>query len=232
MPHLVKPIYNASLNDCYQLLSHAHDYLARHGAAVIREVQQSTDFAAWGSTMKRLRVDLKDDDRPTLVEVSGHNMIEIINQCATMERLLDALNWARQPEAGLCHSMVERCHPTTSSARFKSKMDNDLVLVGKDGTVARFEVSDVTGQQDSNKKEERDLVSLGVLHPGKGKSDERFVTSWPAARLFLVVSQEFSHLLLKPGRRWYRRHHSYQSVFCTQNTNILEITPEKTCGLP
>jgi hypothetical protein len=235
MPYLVKPITDERVDTCYQVLKEAHDYLARHGAAGIGEVQRNTEPMAWGSSMKRLRVSLPEHDRPALVDVSEHNMIEIINQCATMERLLDALAWACQPGSGLSESMVARCHPTTSSTPSNAEQetpDNDLVLVGQDGSIARFEVSDVTGRQDSNRKEERDLISLGVLHRGRGMGDERFVASWPAARLFLVVSQEFSHVLLKPGKRWYRRCFVYHSVFCNGHTNILEMLPTKEHGLP
>ncbi len=91
-----------------------------------------------------------------------------MNQCATMERLLDALQWAQSAGSGLAESLVERCHPTMSSS-YADEEDHDLVLVGPDGTKAKFEVSDVSGTKDGNKKEKKDLISLGVLREVKGE---------------------------------------------------------------
>lgn len=95
--------------------------------------------------------------------LTDHNLAEVVNQCANIERLLDALQWA-EDEPSMQGYAVERCHPTTGSARGDA-IDNDLVLVSTvdDGTPARFEVSDVIGRRsDSNHKERRDLASLGV----------------------------------------------------------------------
>lgn len=49
-----------------------------------------------------IRVELSREGRPALIPpaVTSHSLIEVINQSATMERLLDALTWARTPDAG------------------------------------------------------------------------------------------------------------------------------------
>ncbi len=238
MPHLVKPLFHTSLSECYRSIQEAHDFLVQRGASAIAQVQKEKemDSASWGSAMKRLAVSLPSHERPALIDttIQKHSLVEVIHQCATIERLLDALEWAQQPDSGLNDFLVERCHPTTSSAKSETKAiedeehDNDLVLVRTNQEWARFEVSDVTGEHDGNRKEEKDLISLGILRPGKGKgkNEERFVGRWPSARLFLVVSSEFSPYLFRTNR-WLRRYHSYQSVFRTPGTDILEIVPRR-----
>jgi hypothetical protein len=143
------------------------------------------DVVGWGVAVKRIRVDLPAEGRPKLIAstISSHSLIEAMNQCATMERLLDALAWAQTGESGLSNAQVQVCHPTTSSAKGSGVMDNDLVLVGSDGAMARFEVSDVASEEDGNQKERRDLMSLGVLQEGRGEA--QFVGTWPPGRRFL-----------------------------------------------
>lgn len=173
--------------------------------------------------MKRVRVELPPDDRPRLVceaDVS-HSLAEVMNQCATMERLLDALAWAQTDASGLSTFNVAVCHPTTSSAG-DDTTDNDLILTALDGRCARFEVSDVASSSDGNRKEERDLRSLGVL--GDGSGAKRFDLAWPADRVFLVVSTEFAAKL--KSRRW--PHLTYNEVFRGTGTVVAEATQRTT----
>jgi hypothetical protein len=138
-------------------------------------------------------------------------LVEVINQCATLERLLDALAWATS--AGF--TKVRCCHPTTSSNKAGQEHDNDLIVSTDDGAVtARFEVSDVVGEKDGNRKERKDLVSLGVLLERKGS--DCLNKCWRPTeneRIFLVVSKEFAAGLLKRKPLWIKdKHCSYRAV--------------------
>lgn len=162
MPHLVASLVGPiTLAACADQIRAAHDYLARQGAQAIDRAWVSRDVTGWGAAVKRIRVELPLDGRPELIapDITSHSLIEVINQCATMERLLDALAWAQTPEGGLADTQVKICHPATSSAKGDGAMDNDLVLEGPGGVVARFEVSDVASEEDGNQKERRDLVN-------------------------------------------------------------------------
>lgn len=212
-----------SLARCHDLLHDAHDYLARRGAGAARQAALLDDATAWGSRFKRVRVELPRDGRPLLMRTADghHSLAEVVNQCATMERLLDALAWARTDASGLNALHVARCHPTTGSAASDAETpDNDLILAAPDGRAARFEVSDVASMSDGNRKEERDLRSLGVLREGKGA--ERFDLRWPDARVFLVVSSEFAGRLR--GRHW--PHLAYREVFAGAGTVVVEALPK------
>ncbi len=113
------------------------------------------------------------------------------------------------------------CHPTTSSAG-DDTTDNDLILTALDRRRARFEVSDVASSNDGNHKEERDLRSLGVL--GEGHGAKRFDLTWPADRVFLVVSTEFAAKL--KSRRW--PHFAYSEVFRGTGTVVVEAMQRTT----
>lgn len=162
----------------------------------------------WGSDAKREHVVLPVADRPQLVskDVAEHSFVEVMNQCATLERLLDTLAWI-DTVAELHKVMVVVCNPTTSSASRKKGEprpvdDHDLVLEDHAGTHWKAEVSDVASEKekDGNGKEKKDLVSLGVL-PEDGGSD---VLGWPSGRCHLVVSEEFTRRLREPTRRGLR----------------------------
>ena len=139
MPHLVASLVGPiSLAACADQIRAAHDYLARQGAQAIDRAWVTRDVTGWGAAVKRIRVELPLDGRPDRIAftIRSHSLIEVINQCATMERLLDALAWAQTPEAGLADAQVMVCHPTTSSAKGEGVTDNDLVLEGRGGVVA------------------------------------------------------------------------------------------------
>ncbi len=216
MPHLVQSIEDVTLDECYRQLKAAHDYLAACGAQTLAQASQVHDGMSWGSTVKRLRVTLTAHHRPPLVAggLSAHNLIEVINQCATMERLLDAIVWA-QEEFPLYR--VERCHPTTSSSKADA-YDHDLVLLAEDEQRAIFEVSDVVNATDSNRKATKDLESLGVIGPRCEAGHD----PWHNARLFLVVSAELAQRLNRRSLRavW---HYDYVKVRDSGPTRIIEV---------
>jgi len=229
MPHLVASLVGPiTLAACADQIRAAHDYLARQGAQAIDRAWVSRDVTGWGAAVKRIRVELPLDGRPELIapDITSHSLIEVINQCATMERLLDALAWAQTPEGGLADTQVKICHPTTSSAKGDGAMDNDLVLEGPGGVVARFEVSDVASEEDGNQKERRDLVSLGVLQAGRGV--DQFVGAWSSERRFLVVSPEFARRLARFTRAWLKGsspHCCYQQHATAGGTCLIEVLP-------
>ena len=230
MGHLVKSFVadgngRMKLEECRSLLQEAHDFLVLKGKAAVEQASAAGGVRYWGSEAKRVRVRLPEGERPKLVspKTEEHNLVEVMNQCATMERLLDVLEWAQGAYSGLGEFEVERCHPTTGSSPSDDD-DHDLVLVGPDGTRAKFEASDVSGAVDGNNKERKDLISLGVLREGKGT--EMFPDRWEEGRLFLVVSEEFAERLRKPGRAWLKGvlpHCRYNEPVAWGTTRIFEV---------
>jgi hypothetical protein len=229
MPHLVAPLHGPiSIVACAAQIQAAHDYLAAQGAAALAQAAQPRDLASWGAAVKRVRVDLPAAGRPALIApgMADHSLIEVITQCATLERLLDALAWAPTPAAALGDAVVARCHPTTSHAKHAGAFDNDLILVVADAVVARFEVSDVASATDGNQKERRDLISLGVLPAGRGVAQPG--APWTGARRFLVVAPEFARRLMRPTRAWLRGsppHCSYQLYDTGGAACVIEVLP-------
>jgi hypothetical protein len=202
-------------------LKAAREFLAECGAAAIERAVGVDPSGAWGSMVKRVSAQLPAE-RPRLVcaDVATHSLIELINQCATLDRLIDAIEWSVSalPEFG----RVCICHPTTSSSKQSDGADNDLILMDARGRRCRFEVSDVASEKDGNRKEERDLMSLGVLLPGRG--EERLKVQWPVDRLFLVVSTEFARGVMKRKPLWIRMNHVlYQKHDAGAETQVLEV---------
>lgn len=143
-----------------------------------------------------------------------------MNQCATLERLIDALTWAEAWHE-LAGAHVVRCNPTTSSAPLeqgrKTEADHDLVLVDREGARWSFEVSDVASERDGNGKEKKDLVSLGIpMAEGEG---------WPPGRSFLVVSTEFAERLRKPSRHGLGRGVFHYVEHTHGTTTLFEVCP-------
>ncbi len=227
MAHLVSPIYDVTVQTCFDLSNDAHTYLAKCGADAIQETSTITEVALWGTSVKRKPVNLRPVDIPDLIGegISEHSLTEVINQCATMERLLDALQWAMEELPEFKH--VVCCHPTTSSVKRPENQgmpDNDLVLENSAGELARFEVSDVASDKDGNRKEFKDLISLGVLSNRSG--EERYIVDWPRELLYLVVSSEFSQGLLKRrqgGHPKEHAHYHYAKAGELGSTCILEV---------
>jgi hypothetical protein len=82
-----------------------------------------------------------DSDMPSDIgsDLISHHLVEIINQTATVERLLDVLDWVQTNESGLAEfERVMVCHPSTSGLRGKAECENDLVLCAETGAIARF----------------------------------------------------------------------------------------------
>jgi len=219
MSHLVEPIKEVTLQKCYERVQDAHDFLVEHGKKAVAGLNQKSD-KDWGVACKRVHVDLSAGDPPESIGkgLTEHSLVEIINQCATIERLLDALKWTQTPKSGLSKYMVKCCHPTTSSA----DNENDLMLESENGKLACFEVSDVASEKDGNNKEKKSLVALGVLNGDK--SGEKINQDWPnARRLFLVVSEEFGENLPERKRAWLKgdEPHCHYKKFETEGTTVI-----------
>jgi hypothetical protein len=132
----------------------------------------------WGGAVKRVLVRFPIGPRPIFIgDVEHHSLAEVITQCATIERLIDAMAWALETVGDPDAANVLSCNPTASGG----ENENDLVIHA-DGEVLRFEISDiVSGSGDGNGKERKDLRSLAFLADKPP----------PAGRAFLVVSSEF-----------------------------------------
>jgi hypothetical protein len=212
----------------------AHAYLAKHGARALKRAAELGPSARWGQSVKRLRVELPSDSRPELTGAapSEHSITEVYNQCANVERLIDAVKWCLSPASKFSDGLGLACHPTTSSNKFKPAdyEDHDLVVQGVDGQLGYFEVSDVASNKDGNFKEGKDLVRLGLLRPVAGQRGtfEHGGIEWPRARLFLVVSEEFAEYLCRTERSWRKGpepHIRYEDRSQGGSTRILEILP-------
>lgn len=125
---------------------------AAHDAIVARAIRSTHDVEgpSWGIRAKRTPIDLTGTD--PMVTSERHPISELMNICATVERLLDALGWAIQN--GWATSVLE-CNPSTSGVAGPP----DLRTVGIEGE-AWFEVSDVVAARDGNRKLQLDLVRL------------------------------------------------------------------------
>jgi hypothetical protein len=232
MAHLVNPIHRPvdmpiPIMDVLEQVITAHRYLVELGAQALRSAQISGASESWGTQMKRVRILFPAGSRPALISDTHaeHALIEVINQCATLERLIDALQWAQQY---LPTYQVVRCHPTTSSQKTTATdiPDHDIVLINREGKLALFEVSDVASTKDGNDKEIKDLASLGV-HPGKridNLADQNPFTN----RLFMVVSVEFGERFRRRMKAYYpesQPHFRYQEHDMPGDTCIFEVLP-------
>jgi hypothetical protein len=141
-------------------LRKAHQFLV---AAACATVPRLMDLPAvsWGAAAKREHVALPKLGRPPLVSpaIERHSFIEVMNQSATLERLIDTIVWA-ETQNDLEGAMAVRCNPTTSSAPRKKNApreddDHDLVLQVRGGDCCRFQISDVASDKDGNRKEKK-----------------------------------------------------------------------------
>jgi hypothetical protein len=147
MAHLIEPTRETTALSEYQIeLAIVHDLIV---GAARRRSPSDEPLNTWGASAKRHTVTLAGLHPWTGVD--RRPLSELLNQMATVERLLDALNWAAQHEA----REVLECHPTTSSG------GHDLVVSVPDGPRLVVEVSDVAGHSgNENAKMTKDLDAL------------------------------------------------------------------------
>ena len=233
MPHLVdSQIEDFDLQTYLGELRQAHAFLAKQGQETSARIAATLIDDSWGQRVKREPVRLPDLDRPGLMlnAPKKHSITEIYNQCANLERLMDAITWLLAPSSGFHIRRGLVCHPTTSSGSGKSSSDdNDLVVELDSGEVARFEVTDIASTSDGNFKEGKSLVRLGVLKDVKRGQFNVDGIEWPKdRRLFLVVSDEFATHLRNSPRWWLKGdqpHCHYEEVKKTGTTRVFEVKP-------
>ncbi len=198
MAHLIEPMRGIRAGECLLELRECHKFMVEHTDACIGSLRDC-DPGCWGVALKRLMVSFPTA-RPRLwgSDMEEHRFSEIINQCAGLERLIHAVEWALD-ELGDC--VVEVCHPTTSSGADEC----DLTLCTGSNERLGFEVSDtVSTTRDNN---------------GKVQGDIQRLTDATLSRRFLVVSSDSSRLadrIFKKQKISYR-HHTYES------THIFEL---------
>lgn len=224
---IVRPIIEEMpLAECATVLSEAQKFLAQAAIVGLRRSSES-EISSWGSFMKRLYIAIPIEQRPYLIpgKIQSHNLIEVVNQCATIERLVDAMHWFSEDGSGFEDCTVVSCNPTTSSAKKSENglRDHDLILKDSNGDLYYFEVSDVVGHKDGNKKEIKDLISLGAL-AGTVNSPKPAV-EWPRGRLFLICSSTFSARICDPRRTvGVLSNIGYSSHAASKSTSIVEVT--------
>lgn len=189
MPHLFTPLSEATpLSDWLRQLTAVHDAVARVAAAR-QDVVDAVDH--WGCVVKRRPVDLSglatDDSVSAFIGVTSHPFGELVNQLATVERLLDALRWAETNGA----ERVVECNPSTSHSP-AGICSHDLV-VARPGTTMVFEVSDVAGiTGNANRKMEKDLRTLERCSCGAGSFVRRLLAVSPQSGRWLEARPELA----------------------------------------
>lgn len=219
MPHLIGSIRKTDVTDCYGRLRLAHEFLVTSAQSAAVELAAIEDAQNWGTKAKRVLVHLALE-RPEVLgkDVTTHNLVEVINQTATIERLLDVLLWTQTPESGLRQfRRVLVCHPCTSSASSSASWENDLVLADSDGQEARFEISDVVSKEDGNQKHRKDLIRLHVI------DNNSALCAPPSARCFVAVSEEFAAYVRSCQPSWKSIGCTYAEIKKNGTTRIFEI---------
>jgi hypothetical protein len=194
MTHIVNPFNNARFDDALKLLRAAHRFLVSRAKDAI--TASNFDESRWGTSMKRSPVPLNLGDVPLLIGKPEEKLSEVINIVATVERLIDAIDWfARQPQYE-GYSILE-CHPSTSD----ETDGNDLVIMDRNSKVAvRCEVCDVASSKaGSNNKETKDIQNLGC---------DRFVPQDGVLR-YICTAPEFANALAGQGRKWGSKPYRY-----------------------
>lgn len=147
MPHLIElPNVPADLIAVLEGLEGAHEAIV---AAARAWPSAELPGESWGVSAKRSLVELAN--LHPWIGVQSQPFSELVNQLATVERLIDVLRWAESAE----FNTVLACHPTTSSG------DHDLVARRGDGSLGVFEVSDVAG--DTGNANQKMTSDLGLL---------------------------------------------------------------------
>ncbi len=225
MPHLIDSIYDYKILDGQAAILKAHRFIVESAKASLGDLRRFPT-ESWGQEVKRDKVLLPREGRPSLVKNAAeeHSFAEIVNQCANVERLLDALDWAQTHLREF--KTIKVCHPTTGSSKRVQEehsstiADNDLILVDDEGCEARFEISDVASDRDGNRKERKDLRSLGVFTDLKGL---HYGKDWHPARLFLVCSAELSDSLMRRTRHGLQPGHLEYVRMMQGTTAIIEV---------
>ena len=150
----------------------------------------------------------------SLVGKVSERFAEVVNIAATMERLLDTLQWFQEnPQYGAL--VVGECHPSTSD----DADGNDIVLRSLEGAVrVRCEVCDVVSScPGQNGKEKSDLKNLGCEAAVPEDGVDRYIATSP----------EFAEALASSARKWKDKPYRYEVILTAgdESTHLLQIRP-------
>jgi len=187
------------LSNAHQMLEQAHDYLV--SCVKANSPASPVNSRSWAIDEKRLDVQIAPSiggkTKPSIIGKSSEKFGELINILATVERLIDAIEWFQQ-QANFSNLSVRECHPSTSSTpgscdlMLEDEYRNLLVLC---------EVSDIVAG-GAKTKERSDLKNLGVK--------PKFPSPFRPPHLFLCVSPEMAIVCTAPRRKWHVKNYKYQ----------------------
>ena len=222
MPHMVEPIRGPqSVETVREQLWEAHQFMVAGAKRTIGRFD-TVDAAEWGTALKRTKVELSDDP-PHLVRQAGkvHAFAEVVNQCATLERLMDELKWSGE---ALPDFDVQTCHPTTSSLKQDTEPDNDRPLFSAaDQGVASLR-SRTWRHRPVTGTRRRSRISSGWVSSHRRIARVVRPSARPEGRFFLVVSEEFAKYLLRPTRHCLKTGvFHYKEVGGGGTTRIIEV---------
>lgn len=172
----VESAHNAIVDAASKWIQQANqDNKPSRGCCILRILRKDSNYkynnaqkGSWGIEIKRSLVDISKCNDP-LVEGRPQSFTEILDQLATIERMIDALKWIKKSHRQWTY--VHQCNPTTSS---KGK---DLAVGDGKGIKdikAIFEISDVSGNNGNAN--------------GKMKDDIDTLSKCPHYERYLVVS--------------------------------------------
>jgi hypothetical protein len=212
MPHVIEPFKNATFEEALLSLREAHRFLVSRAKATI--TASEFDEYHLGASVKRSPVKLKHDVVPNLIGKTEEKLSEVINIAATVERLIDGIEWfASQPQYQ--GYFILECHPSTSD----ESSGNDLVIIDGNSRVAiRCEVCDVVASSaGSNSKEKKDIRNLGCNESVPKDGVKRYICTAP----------EFGRALTSPNRKWESKPYRYKLIETgsSSKTCMLLISP-------
>jgi hypothetical protein len=213
MAHIIEPFNNTSFINASQNLREAHRFLILRANATIQELNRN-DFQ-WGILLKRATVELNVGEIPRLIGKEHEKLAEVINIAATVERLIDAIDWFANQEENL-NCSIQNCHPSTSD----NPGENDLVISNQNGDVViRCEVCDVVSKNaGANGKEIKDLLNLGCNEIVPNDGIKRYICTAP----------EFANALTSLNRPWKTYPYRYECIITngSSSARMLLIQPK------
>jgi hypothetical protein len=175
--HLVRPFHGTSIQRAYTDLNAARNTLLQ----ALNEFNRP--YITTACSLKRTLVSITPQG---LIALTHHNYSEVVNQLATLERLIDAIAWAGN-NIQLQTGWVEVCNPASSSERWPTiGITNDLILSSGIG-IYLFEVSDTEGNH--NRKMTKDIETLNknqTLLTGFNKAIHRCLVCSKSSALYVV----------------------------------------------